>query len=179
MDSDPYGFCYRLERDVVKVLDKGGLAAFERCMCERFDGIGTAAASFGDRAPNPVYVKRRAAEILRAIYARQRNVDAYVALTEATELAPADCLALAEMLQARRKAEQALAWVERDLAESNPPRRTSAACAKHGVGTVCACPVHHRCSWSRRRRIAPPIRCIPTKALSKRLSVPGSDTAVT
>lgn len=30
MDDDPYGFCYQLERDLVKVLDKRGLAAFER-----------------------------------------------------------------------------------------------------------------------------------------------------
>ncbi len=30
MDDDPYGFCYQLERDLVKVLDKRSLAAFVR-----------------------------------------------------------------------------------------------------------------------------------------------------
>ena len=29
MDSDTYGFCYQLERDLVKALDKRGLAAFD------------------------------------------------------------------------------------------------------------------------------------------------------
>lgn len=116
MDSDTYGFCYQLERDLVKELDKRGLVAFERCMRERFDGIATAAASPGENARDPAYLRRRAAEILRAILARQRNVEAYVALCEATALSPADCLALAGMLQARRKPAQALAWVERGLA---------------------------------------------------------------
>ena len=36
-------------------------------------------------------------------------------MCEVSELAPADCLALAKMLQARRKTAEALAWVERGL----------------------------------------------------------------
>lgn len=116
MDSDAYGFCYQLERDWVKELDERGLAAFERCMRQRFDGIARAAASPGERARDPAYLRRRAAEVLRAILARQRNVEAYVALCKATALSPADCLALGKMLQARRRPAQALAWIERGLA---------------------------------------------------------------
>ena len=115
MDSDTYGFCYQLERDLVKVLDKRGLAAIERRVRERFDGVATAAARPGEREPDPAHLRRRAAEILRAILAKQRNVEAYVALCEVGELSPADCLALAKMLQARRKTAEALAWVERGL----------------------------------------------------------------
>lgn len=115
MDSDTYGFCYQLERDLVKVLDKRGLAAFERRVRERFDGVATAAARPGERKPDPAHLQRRAADILRAILAKQRNVGAYVALCEASELSPPDCLALAKMLQARRKTAEALAWVERGL----------------------------------------------------------------
>jgi uncharacterized protein DUF6880 len=114
MDNDPYGFCYQFERDLVKVLDKRGLAAFEHCIRERFDGKSTVPA--GERDGAPEYRRRRAAEILRAILATQRNVEAYVALCEKTELLPADCLALARMLQARRKPTDALTWVERGLA---------------------------------------------------------------
>ncbi len=116
MDDDPYGFCYQLERDLVKVLDKEGLAAFERRIRERFDGVATAAPGPGGRERDPAYIRRHAAEILRAILAEQRNVDAYVALCEATELSPADCLAVAKMVQARRKPADALTWVERGLA---------------------------------------------------------------
>ncbi len=115
MGDDAYGFCYQLERDLVKVLDKPGLAAFEHRIRERFDGVAMAIPGPGERQRDPAYLRRRAAEILRAILAEQRNVEAYVALCEATELTPADCLALAKMLQARRKPADALAWVERGL----------------------------------------------------------------
>jgi hypothetical protein len=116
MDGDRYGFCYELERDLVKVLDKRGLAAFERCIRERFDGKAAAAPGPGGRACDPASLRRRAAEMLRVILAAQGSVEAYAALCEATALAPADCLALARMLQARRKPGDAFAWVERGLA---------------------------------------------------------------
>lgn len=127
MDSDTYGFCYQLERDLVKVLDKHGLAAFERRVRARFDGVATAAARPGERKPDPAHLRRRAADILRAILAKQRNVEAYVALCEVSELSPADCLALAKMLQARRKTAEALAWVERGLTLEKKRPSSSAA----------------------------------------------------
>jgi tetratricopeptide (TPR) repeat protein len=131
MDDDPYGFCYQLERGLVKALDKRGLAAFERCVRERFDGTAAAPPLAGaerDRA----YARRRAAEILRAILAEQRNVEAYLALAEATELTPADCLALARMLRSRRKPAEALTWVERGLALD----RKSQSSADHDLGAL-------------------------------------------
>lgn len=109
MDSDQYGFCYKLERSAVKAFDKMGLSAFERQIQGRLDEPP-------DQNNRKAYVCRRSGEILRAIYVQQQNVDAYVALCEKTELLPEDCLALATMLRARRKPSEALAWVERGLA---------------------------------------------------------------
>jgi hypothetical protein len=40
MDSDDYGFCYRLEREAVKVLTKKGLSAFASQVQARFDAAG-------------------------------------------------------------------------------------------------------------------------------------------
>ena len=94
-------------------MDKRSLAAFEHCIRQRFDSKATAPPA--GRTGDPEYLRRRAAEILRAILAAQRNVEAYVALCDATELSPADCLALAKILQARRKPADALAWIERGL----------------------------------------------------------------
>jgi uncharacterized Zn finger protein len=133
MDDDEYGFCYQIERDLVKVLDKRGLAAFERCIRERFDGVATVAPRPGGRQRDPAYLRRRAAEILRAILAEQRNVEGYVALCEATELTPADCLAVAKMLQARRKPADALAWVERGLALE---KKHPSSFADHDLGKL-------------------------------------------
>jgi tetratricopeptide (TPR) repeat protein len=133
MDDDPYGFCFELERDLVKVLDKRGLAAFERCIRERFDGVAPAAPGPGGHPRDPAYLRRRSAEILRAILAEQRSIEAYVALCAATELQAADCLALARMLQARRKPADALAWVERGLALEKKPSSTF---ADHDLGKL-------------------------------------------
>src|SRR5436309_103062 len=131
MDEDPYGFCYQIERDLVKVLDKRGLAAFELLIRERFDKVTTPVARAGELQRDPAYLRRRAAEILRAILAEQRNVDAYAALCEATELSPADCLALTKMLQVRRKPAEALAWVERGL---ELEKKSSSSFAGHDLG---------------------------------------------
>ena len=117
MDDDPYGFCYHLEQDTAKVLDKAGLTAFEQQIRARFDAAATAKPVSGEPfRRNPDYQRRRCSEILRAIYLRQKNVDAYVALTEVTELTAQDCQALAMILVARRNSKEALSWVERGLA---------------------------------------------------------------
>src|SRR5437899_1054841 len=92
MDGDRYGFCYQLERDLVKVLDQRELAPFERRIRDRFQGRATVAPGPSGRARDPASLRRRAAEIPRAILVAQGNVEAYAALCEATELAPADCL---------------------------------------------------------------------------------------
>ncbi len=116
MENDPYGFAHTLELDAVKVMDKGGLAAFARRVRARFDATDTAEqASDRARRRDPAYARRRSGDILRAIYVQQRDVPAYVALCEQTELSAQDCLAIATMLKTWRKRDEALAWVDRGL----------------------------------------------------------------
>jgi hypothetical protein len=43
MDNDDYGFCYHLEKDAAKVLDKANLAAFVTQVRARFDAAANAA----------------------------------------------------------------------------------------------------------------------------------------
>jgi uncharacterized Zn finger protein len=123
MDDDPYGFCYQLEKDAAKVFDKAGLAAFEKQIRARFDAAATSMPAPGESSRrNPDYQRRRCGDILRTVYLAQKNVDAYVALGEATELTAQDCHALVTMLVSRRKPAEALSWVERGLAldKKNP-----------------------------------------------------------
>ncbi len=127
MDDDPYGFCHRIERDLVKVMNGRSLAAFERRVRERFEGRAGASPGPGGSERDRVYERRRAADILRAILAKRRNVDAYAALCEATELSSADCLALAGMLRARGRRAEALAWVNRGRALEEQPSLSLAA----------------------------------------------------
>jgi tetratricopeptide (TPR) repeat protein len=125
-DDDPYGFCYRIEHELVKVLDRRGLAAFAGVVRERFDGKAPPAPGPDGRRQDPEYTRRRAAEILRAVLAKQGDLPAYAALCEATGLSPEDCLAQARMAQAQRTPAEALTWVERGLALEKKGRSSSA-----------------------------------------------------
>jgi hypothetical protein len=123
MEDDPYSFCYDLEKDAAKVLNKAGLAAFVKQIRERFDAAATAKPIPGQSSrSNPDYARRRWGGALLTLYLEQKNVEAYRALAQETGLTPADCHALATMLVGRRKAEEALSWVERgvELAQQIP-----------------------------------------------------------
>jgi hypothetical protein len=123
MDDDEHGFCYDLEKSAAKVLDKDNLAAFATQIRARFDDAAKVQprtdGRFKDR---PDYLRRRWGEVLRTLYATQKNVAAYVALAEETGLTARDCHAIAMLLVGRRKPEEALAWVERgiDLDKKTP-----------------------------------------------------------
>jgi hypothetical protein len=105
MATDPYGFLNDVSGDAVKVMNKHGLAAFERAVQSRFDKQGESKQKYN-----------RWGQVLRDIYVQKNDVSAYVALCERTEFSPSDGLALAEMLHKQRKVSEALAWVERGLA---------------------------------------------------------------
>lgn len=118
MDRDDYGFCYQLEREAVKALKRNELSHFAFQVQKRFDAArqpSKPSNEDGHAQQNNNYRQRYWGGVLKTIYASQRKVDAYVALCQETELLPVDCEIVAGMLQARRKPEQALEWVERGL----------------------------------------------------------------
>ena len=101
MEGDDYGFCHSLEEDAVKAFDKAGLTAFERAVRSRMAGQKKAA-----------YPRRRSVEMLKAVFTKRRDVQAYADLCEEEDdLAPKDCETLAEMCLKRRHSEDALVWV--------------------------------------------------------------------
>ena len=121
MEDDPYGFCHNLDREAVKVLDKKGLEAFAGQIRAKFES----ALTEGDEEKRfPEYARRRWGGALKTLLAAQRNVDAYVALCEQTELEAEDCKAIAAMYRSRRRPADALSWVERglDIAKSDTRR---------------------------------------------------------
>ena len=117
MDDDPFGFCYRLEKDAAAVLDTAGLAAFTNQVQARLHAATQATQAPGERVPGDQgrYARRRWAAVLRTLYLAQKDVDAYVGLARETGLTAEDCHAVATML-AVRKPDQALSWVERGIA---------------------------------------------------------------
>jgi hypothetical protein len=106
IDDDPYAFCNGIEKEAAAAFDPRGLTAFELQVRVRFEAGSTEPAS---------YPFRHWAAVLRAIYLAQRDIPAYVALTERSGLTPEDCLALARLL-ATTQMDNAMAWVERGRA---------------------------------------------------------------
>ena len=116
MEDDPYGFCHSLDRQVVKVLDRKGLEAFIGQIRVKFESAPSRDAE---------YARRKWGGVLKTLLAGQRDVEAYIALCERTELNVQDCLAIAKIYQSRRRPEDALTWVERGLAIASSDNRRS------------------------------------------------------
>ncbi len=112
MEDDPYGFCHDLDREVVDVLNKKGLEAFVRQVRFRFE---SAQALDSEEKRFPGYARRKWGGALKTLLAGQRDVEAYIALCEQTELEAKDCRAIAAIYRSRRRPEDALSWVERGL----------------------------------------------------------------
>ena len=117
MDNDPYGFASTIARDAVTVMRKDSLAAFERQVKARFEATDAAGqTSESARRQDVASKRRRWGDVLRAVYIQRRDVRAYVALCEQSDLSARDCLAVATMLKAKRELNEALGWVDRGLA---------------------------------------------------------------
>ncbi|MFH1673532.1 MAG: DUF6880 family protein [Pseudomonadota bacterium] len=118
MEDDPYGFCHDLDREAVKVLDKKGLEAFVHQIRSKLESSLT---EDDKEKGSPGYARRRWSGALKTLLAAQRNIEAYIALCEQTELETKDCKAIAEIYRSRRRPEDALSWVERglEIARSN------------------------------------------------------------
>ena len=110
IEDDEYGFYYRIEREVVKVLDTPGLDAFAAQARSVLDA--TAPTTRGS-AGSP---RRHWTEILKHILTARADAEGYLTLFGASVPGPADCDVLAGIHEARGEFEEALAWVERGLA---------------------------------------------------------------
>jgi tetratricopeptide (TPR) repeat protein len=110
MENDDYGFCNDLKSEAAKVLDRAGLASFERAVRVRFE---SACVKPKERVGG--YYRDSWGQVLRSIYAQQRNIEKYLALTAQTSLTQADCEVVATIFQAKRKPNEALAWLDRGI----------------------------------------------------------------
>jgi hypothetical protein len=110
MENDDYGFCSDLKSEAAKVLDRAGLASLERVVRVRFES-----ARLKPEVRLRGYYRDSWGQVLRSIYARQRNIEKYLALTAQTSLTQADCEVVATIFQAKRKPDKALAWLERSV----------------------------------------------------------------
>lgn len=98
-----------METDAARALNSAGLTALVKQIREGCDATGATRRRPGESFPrDAAYARRRWGDALRSLCRAQKDVEAYLALAQETGLTPADCLALAMMLVARRKTEDAL-----------------------------------------------------------------------
>ena len=116
MDNDEYGFCYNIEGDVVKALNKRSVRLFEAAFKARFEEAITTASENKDKQisdyPREV---RKNVSILKVIYVESKDTDAYLALCEKTGTTPKDCETIANIYKVKHKYQDALSWVEKGL----------------------------------------------------------------
>jgi len=115
--NDDYGFCYRIERDVVKVLNREGYRLFVRHFEET---VNQGLAALPEPRPEVIFEYdnsiRLPALSLKDIYEARRDAKSYADLCERLGLTPKDCERLAEIEMARKRWGQALEWIEKGLA---------------------------------------------------------------
>jgi uncharacterized Zn finger protein len=116
MDNDDYGFCYEIERDMVKVLNKKSMSLFEAAIKSRFEKAFT---TVDQKKRQGVFdypwEVRKNVSTLKVIYVESKDTDAYLALCEKTGTTPKDCENIANIYKVKRKYQDVLSWVEKGL----------------------------------------------------------------
>jgi tetratricopeptide (TPR) repeat protein len=116
MDNDDYGFCYNIESNVVKALNKKSMKLFEAAIKSRFEKAFTTVEQRKlKRIFDYPWEVRKNVSVLKVIYCESKDTNAYLALCEKTGTTPKDCENIANIYKVRRKYQDALSWVEKGL----------------------------------------------------------------
>jgi len=103
MENDRYGFCYNIEKKLVEVLNKQGLAVFEATILARFDeALESVEPDSVKRIYDYPYDIRQNAEILRIIYSTKKDIESYLGLCDKVGTTPKDCENIAKLYKDRR-----------------------------------------------------------------------------
>ena len=114
IDTDDYGYTFRLEAELAEALDDAGREAFVRAARVRFDEATKEATRREGEAAGDA-PKRQWADVLRAIYKAQKDTFSYIRLSKQMGRSGEDCLVIADLFQASGDTNQALSWVRRGL----------------------------------------------------------------
>ena len=116
MDHDDYGFCYEIEGDVAKALDKRGFAIFASQLEKRLAAALAPHKSTGHQRMNDYpWAVRKPFAALRAAYLAVADIRSYLKLCETVIPSPKDCEHVATLHKAKRRFANGLAWVQRGL----------------------------------------------------------------
>lgn len=116
-ESDDYGFCYDIEKDVAEILAP---EAYEALVAHYREKVAAGLAGLQGQKPSAIFEYdssiRLPAMSLKDIYRARGDVASYASLCERIGLSPKDCEHLANFEKAKRHWKQALEWIEKGLA---------------------------------------------------------------
>jgi tetratricopeptide (TPR) repeat protein len=116
MDHDEYGFCFQIEGDVAKALNKRGFAIFASQLEQRLAAaLAPLKETERQRIHDYPWAVRKPYAALRASYLAAGDVRAYLKLCEKIIPSPKDCEHVATLYKAKRRFAEALTWIERGL----------------------------------------------------------------
>lgn len=116
MDNDDYGFCYEIEKSVVKILNAKGVKIFEKRIKEKFERAFSSVRSEKDKLIYDYpFVIRENAGILKVIYIKRKDIKAYRDLCAKIGVTPKDCEEIAKLYQVKRQFNDAIIWTEKGL----------------------------------------------------------------
>jgi tetratricopeptide (TPR) repeat protein len=114
--NDNYGFCFEIEKKVVKALDRKGRRLFIGHFQDRVEKAMPNSSAVPTKAIFEYENDLRLPAIaLKEIYEALIDAHAYAALCEKLGFSPRDCEHLAAMEMAKKHWTQALEWVERGI----------------------------------------------------------------
>ena len=114
MKNDDYGFCYNIEKSIVKIFCRDELRIFESMIKSRFDDAYRLEDPKEDkRINNYSYAVRENTGILKTIYNEKNDIKSYLSLCKKVGMASKDCEIIALLYKSTDNFQEALKWVEK------------------------------------------------------------------
>jgi len=116
MENDDYGFCYNIEKELVKVLNRQGLKIFTGIIKSRFEeALEKENPQMPLRIYDFSYDVRKNAEILGCVYVEKKDISSYIDLSEKIGITPKSCEIIAELHTMKDEYQEALVWIDKGL----------------------------------------------------------------
>ena len=116
MENDDYGFCFNIEKSIVKIFCSNELEIFESSIRLCFDNAyRLESPKENKRISDYSYPVRKNADILKIIYTEKKDIKSYINLCEKLGVTPIDCEGIALLYKGINNFQEALIWVGKGL----------------------------------------------------------------
>ncbi|MHB8279567.1 MAG: DUF6880 family protein [Candidatus Humimicrobiaceae bacterium] len=116
MENDDYGFCFNIEKSIVKIFCSNELKIFELSIRSCFDNAyRLESPKENKRISDYSYPVRKNADILKIIYSEKKDIKSYINLCEKLGVTPKDCEVIALLYKGIDNFQEALIWVGKGL----------------------------------------------------------------